>query len=73
MSAGPIKQERAARKKNSLSTAAATSVHASGNGTRAYCGTSRGARSAPGREVNCADCNAAMRADGIPTPKGPHR
>lgn len=68
MSEGPIKQERAARKTIPASTAATTSVHASGRDRgRGYCGTKQGERSRKALAVTCANCVAAMRADGIDT------
>lgn len=70
MSSGPIKAERDAWKRDRISTPDAHRVCASTSTSRGYCGrTSAKTRTTDWRDVTCADCRAAGRADGLEIPE----
>jgi hypothetical protein len=67
MSAGPINQDRAARKSPTVTTSAATAVHAFGPTltlTKAYCGHRKPkVITADWAIVTCSECLASAAAD----------
>lgn len=65
MSAGPIKAERAAHTVPRVSTTNAARICLTGTLGRGYCGRRRVTTAPVLTAINCADCLAAARADGV--------